>query len=68
MDEAFKPLMTFTLGLLRFYKCDCMPFSLVNAPATFQRLMEAFLGDLSSSGVSSISVTSLYFSKDQKII
>ena len=36
MDEASKPLMAFTVGLLGFYKCDSMPFRLVNAPATFQ--------------------------------
>ena len=45
MKEASKPLMAFTKGLLRFYKCDCMPFRLVNAPATFQRLMETCLHD-----------------------
>ena len=46
MNEASKPLMTLTVGLLRFYECDHMPFSLVNAPATFQRLMETCLGKL----------------------
>ena len=45
-DEASKPLMAFTIGPLGFYKCDCMPFRLVNALATFQRLMETCLGDL----------------------
>ena len=39
-------LMAFTVGPLGFYKCDHMPFRLVNAPATFQRLMETYLGDL----------------------
>ena len=43
IDEASKPLMAFTVGLLGFYKCDHMPFGLVNAPATFQRLMETCL-------------------------
>ena len=46
MDEASKPLMAVTVGLLGFYKCGCMPFGLVNALATFQRLMETYLGDL----------------------
>ena len=46
MDEASKPLVTFTIGPLGFYKCDYMPFGKVNAPATFQRLMETCLGDL----------------------
>ena len=38
--------MTFTVGPLRFYKCDYMPFGLVNALAMFQRLMETCQGDL----------------------
>ena len=46
IDEASKPLMAFTVGPLGFYECDCMPYGLVNAPATFQRLMETCLGDL----------------------
>ena len=46
MDEASKPLMAFTVALLGFYKCDHMPFGLVHAPATFQRLMKTCLGDL----------------------
>ena len=46
MDEASKPLMAFNVGLLGFYKCDCMPIGLVNALATFQTLMETCLGDL----------------------
>ena len=46
MDKASKPLMAFTVGLLGFYKCDCMPFRLLNAPGMFQRLMETCLGDL----------------------
>ena len=46
MDEASKPLMAFTVGPLGFYKCDCMPFGPLNIPATFQRLMETYLGDL----------------------
>ena len=46
MYEASDPLMAFTVGPLGFYECDHMPFRLVNAPATFQRLMETCLGDL----------------------
>ena len=46
MDETSKPLMAFTVEPLGFYECDCMPYWLVNAPATFQRLMETCLGDL----------------------
>ena len=45
MDEASKPLMAFTLGLLGFYKCVHMLFRLLNAPATFQRLIKTCLGD-----------------------
>ena len=43
MDEVSKPLLTFIVGLLRFYECD---FSLVNAAAIFQRVMETCLGKL----------------------
>ena len=46
MDEVSKPLKAFTVGLLGFYRCDCMHFKLVNAPATFQRLMETCLSYL----------------------
>ena len=46
MDEASKPLTAFTVGPLGFYECDHMLFGLVNALATFQRLMETCLADL----------------------
>ena len=46
MDEMSKQLMAFTMDPLGFYKCERMLFSLINAPATFQRLMESCLGDL----------------------
>ena len=32
VDEASEPLMAFTAAPLGFYKCDHMPFRLVNAP------------------------------------
>ena len=36
MEEASKQYTAFTVGNLGFIKCDCMPFGLCNAPATFQ--------------------------------
>ena len=46
LEEEAKPLTTFTMGPLGFWKCECMPFGLINAPATFQRLMESCLSEL----------------------
>ena len=46
MDEESKPLTMFTMGPFGFYMCKRMSFRLPYAPATFQRLMEACLGDL----------------------
>ena len=36
MQESSKQYTTFTLGILGFFQCECMPFGLCNAPATFQ--------------------------------
>ena len=46
LEEEAKPLTAFTVGPLGFLECEHMPFGLTNAPATFQRLMESYLGEL----------------------
>ena len=46
MEEASKQYTAFTVGNLGFFKCNCMPFGLCNAPATFQQLMQNCLGEL----------------------
>ena len=46
LDEISKSLTAFTVVPLSFYECECMPFSLTNAPAIFQRLMETCVGCL----------------------
>ena len=46
MDESLKQYTSFTVGNLGFFKCDCMPFGLCNAPAMFQQLMQNCLWEL----------------------
>ena len=46
MEESSKEYTAFTIGTLGFFQCECMPFGLCNAPATFQRLMTNCLGEL----------------------
>ena len=46
MDELSKQYTMFTVGNVGFFKCDCMPFELCNAPATFQWLMQNCLREL----------------------
>ena len=36
MDDSSKQYTAFTVGNLGVFECDCMPFGLCNAPATFQ--------------------------------
>ena len=66
MEEASKPLMAFTVGLLGFYECNYMPFGLVNAAATFLRLMETCLHDLQLNLCLIYLKNIIVFSKDAK--
>ena len=46
MEEVSKQYTAFMVGNLGFFECNCMPFGLCNALATFQRLMQNCLGKL----------------------
>ena len=46
MEEDCKALTAFTVRPLGFYECDGMPLGLINAPTTFQYLMQSCLGNL----------------------
>ena len=46
MEEDSKAFTAFTVAPLGFYKCECMPFELTTAPATFQQLMQSCFGNL----------------------
>ena len=46
MGEASKQYTAFTVGNFGVFECDLMPFGLCNALATFQRLMQNYLGKL----------------------
>ena len=46
MAEDSKQFTAFTLGSMWLFECDRMPFSLCNALATFQRLMQNCLGGM----------------------
>ena len=46
MAEESRPYTAFTVGSLGVYEFLRMPFSLCNAPAMFQHLMQNCLGEL----------------------
>ena len=46
MSREHRPCTAFTAGSLGFYKWTRMSFGLMNAPATYQRMMENMLGEL----------------------
>lgn len=48
IEEAHKHRTAFTVGPIGFYEFNCLPFSLLNSPATYQRIMEECLGDLNT--------------------
>ena len=46
MDEESRQYTAFTVGSMGIYEFLCMPYSLCNAPATFQHFMQNCLGEL----------------------
>ena len=46
MDKESRQYTTFTVGSMGVYEFLCMPYSLCNAPATLQHLMQNCLGEL----------------------
>ena len=46
MAEESRQYIAFTVGSMGIYEFLCMPYSLCNAPATFQCLMQNCLGEL----------------------
>ena len=46
MAQESQQYTAFTVGNLRFYEFNCMPFWSCNAPVTFQCLMQNILGKL----------------------
>ena len=46
MEGDSKAFTAFTVEPLDFYDCECIPFGLTSAPATFQQLMQSCLGNL----------------------
>lgn len=47
IEETHKQRTAFTVGPIGFYEFNRLPFGLSNSPATYQRIMEECLGDLS---------------------
>ena len=46
VEESDKERTAFNVGPLGFFEFNRLPFGLVNAPSSFQRLMQASMGDL----------------------
>jgi hypothetical protein len=50
IEEDHKALTAFTVGPLGFFEYNRLPLGLSNAPATYQRLMEQMLRDITTDG------------------